>query len=164
MRFVVRRLSLAISPASRETVSLIRLLSHGLDHAIGMSRRDHYLGRINSLQDVKRMAPFSVLALLGLARGALQSFEHVVLGDILDFWAAKQRIAIESLTEVCGQTILVGQESRLLALNHKVSVFVRGVVRLLPTVTLSQVKPRFRSVRNRAFAVNQQDDELLGSS
>ena len=34
--------------------------------------------------------------------------EHIVFGYIFDFWATRERIAIEAVTEVCGQTVLVG--------------------------------------------------------
>ena len=54
------------------------------------------------------MAPLSVLALLALASGILQPLEHILLGYFFDFWAARQGIAIEVGTEVCGQTVLVG--------------------------------------------------------
>ena len=73
-----------------------------------MWRSNYYVGRINSFQNIKRVASLPVSALLGLACGILQPFEHIVLSLVFDVSAAGERIAIEAVTEVCGQTVPVG--------------------------------------------------------
>ena len=73
-----------------------------------MRRSSHYTSRLHFFQDFKGVAPLSILALLGLTCGILQPLEYIVLGYIFNFWAARERIPIEALTEVCGQIVLVG--------------------------------------------------------
>ena len=41
------------------------------------------------------------------------------------------------------------------------SVFVPGLIRLFPTVTISQVKPSSGTVRYWVFTVDKKDNELL---
>ena len=88
---------------------------------------------IDSLQDVEGVAPLAIFSLLASTGCVLQPVEHVGLRYILNFSASRERIAIETVTEICGQTAPIGQKPRLRALNHQVYVLVLGVVRPLPS-------------------------------
>ena len=106
-----------------------------------------------------RPFPYSPVLHRRVAFLSLSNTSDLATSSIL--WAARECSAIEAAAEVCGQAVLVGQEPSLHALDHQVGMFVRCIMRPVPTVARLQVKPRSVAIRDRTFTVDEQDDELL---
>ena len=125
-----------------------------------MGRSQQQPGRIGLPQNVNGVAPLATFALLASTGSVLQPVDRVGLGYSFNLSTPWERLGIETVTEIRGQTVPIGQKPRLHALNHQVYILVVGVVRLVPAVVSRQVMPWSRAVRERAFTVDQQDDEL----